>query len=124
MRTVKGAAGLGVNVRLALAGLHNGSQGSRPCLALPSPGGSHNRSFPAVSACLLFTLHHFYFLLPRPTSPPAMCARCQALALLIPEPCMWLKYEAGSAAKPQDCNGALAEENRPLFWVLEVDAGR
>lgn len=59
-----------------------------------------------------------------PTSPPAMCARCQALALLIPEPCMWLKYEAGSAAKPQDRNGALAEENRPLFWVLEVDAGR
>lgn len=34
MRTVKGAAGLGVNVRLALAGLHNGSQGSRPRPAL------------------------------------------------------------------------------------------
>lgn len=34
---------------------------------------------------------------------------------------MWLKSEAGSAAKPQDRNGALAEENRPLFWVLEVD---
>lgn len=37
---------------------------------------------------------------------------------------MWLKSEAGSAAKPQDRNGALAEENRPLFWVQEVDGGR
>lgn len=80
---------------------------------------------PHVCCCLDTTFS--FSSLPHPArsaSPPTVRARCQALALLIPEPCMWLKCEAGSAAKPQGRNGALAEENRPLFWVLEVDAGR
>lgn len=59
-----GAAGLGVNVRLALTALQNGSPGSRPPRVLTSRRCRHNLSFPAVSTCPLFTLHHFYFLPP------------------------------------------------------------
>lgn len=60
--TVVRAASLGVNVRLALTALQNGSPGSRPLRALTSRRCRHNLSFPAVSTCPLFTLHHFYFL--------------------------------------------------------------
>lgn len=119
-------AGSGVNVRLALAGLQNGSPGSRPRpsrlsaaiieVFLPSP---HVH-------CLLYIT--FLFLLPPPPcslrpSPRHACT-LPGLALSSRAPCMWLKSEAGAAAKPQDRNGALAEENRPLFWVLEVEGGR
>lgn len=91
--TVTRAASLGVNVRLALAALQNGSPGSCPLPVLTSRRCSHNLSFPAVSTCPLFTLHHFYFLphlllapplassppsSPFSPTPPAMRARCQA----------------------------------------------
>lgn len=55
-------ASLGVNLRLALAALQNGSPGSRPPRVLTSRRCRHNLSFPAVSTCPLFTLHHFYSL--------------------------------------------------------------
>lgn len=71
------AASLGVNVRLALTALQNGSPGSRPLRALTSRRCRHNLSFPAVSTCPLFTLHHFYFLPVSPRPPtlrlPLLC---------------------------------------------------
>lgn len=75
------AASLGVNVRLALTTLQNGSPGSRPRRVLTSRRCRHNLSFPAISTCPLFTLHHFYFLPVFSSPPPHLLLRLPLLCV-------------------------------------------